>query len=504
MSKGLKDGYCVMYLRKSRADVEKERLGRFETLAIHEKQLAELAAREGYHVAEVYRELVSGESIAERRRFQEVMDRISDEDCTGVIVHAIDRLGRGDPMEYGWILSAFKWSNTLIITPNRVYNPGNADDLQQLKLQMFVSNIEFEHIRERLHDGSRRSAERGNYIGSKPPYGYDKAIIDRRSTLVPNGEAPVVRTIFEMAAKGINKGAISRHLNASGISTRHGGIWVSSRVGTIVSNPVYKGFVRFGYTKQRVVARDGMKLVKKTVKSKEGDYILAKGVHEPLVSEEQWEMANRKAFEGVPVKRDKAIKNPLAGLIVCGRCGRALIRQDVVNKYGDHYPRLHHAYNTECQCKSVRLDYVVECLCDALKQVASDLETGIIECGVNPAEIESVERCLASEERRLDKLMELFYADAITISEFKSRRAASNDLIKRMTAKRDELLSKNVDKGEIVFSTHEALSLLCDPSVSAEKKNDTLKAFIERIEYEEINQARTNRQIKLTVRLRFV
>ena len=34
-----------MYLRKSRADAEKERVGRYETLAVHERALTELARR---------------------------------------------------------------------------------------------------------------------------------------------------------------------------------------------------------------------------------------------------------------------------------------------------------------------------------------------------------------------------------------------------------------------------------------------------------------------------
>ena len=497
-----RDGYYLMYLRKSRADVEKERYGRFETLAVHEEELTRLAQREGYPVAEVYRELVSGETIAARTEFQKVMERIADPECRGVIVHAIDRLGRGDPMEYGWILSSFRWTGTHIVTPGREYDPESPDDLQQLKLQMFVSNIEFEHIRERLHQGSVRSAERGNYVGSRPPYGYDKAVVDRNHTLVPNHEAPVVRRIFEMASGGSNKGAIARSLNESGVPTQRGGIWTAQRIGTILSNPVYKGWVRYGRTTQRVVSRDGLQFRKKTVTNEEGSYVLARGVHEPLVEEGVWEEANRRAFEAVPVRRDRSIKNPLAGLIVCAGCGRALVRQDVTNPYGQHFPRLHHAYNTECQCKSVSLDYVVECLCEALEGIAADLEAGVVRSGADPAEIEAIERTLDAEGRRLDKLMELYYAEAITVSEFKERRAASDELVRRLRRRHDELAARSVDPAELAFGTREAIALLRDPSVGAERKNEALKAVVERIEYEELDRARKDRRISLHVTLR--
>lgn len=491
-------GYYLMYLRKSRADAEKERYGKYETLAVHEEQLTKLARMERLRVAEVYRELVSGETIEARTEFKKVMDRISDPDCEGVIVHAIDRLGRGDPVEYGWILSSFRFTHTLIVTPGRTYDPDNASDLQQLKLQMFVSNIEFDHIRERLVNGSYASADRGNYIGSKPPYGYDK--VPGKSAIVPNErEAAVVRTIFSMAASGENKGAIARSLTDSGIATRHGKVWCSSRVGTIISNPVYKGYVRYGYRRQRVVSREGMRFVKQTKVSAEGDYILKKGVHEPLVSEEVWQRAQR-AFEASPVKRDMTMKNPLSGLIVCGKCGRVLVRQVVTNKYGSRYERLHHAYNSECRCRSADLGDLVEKLSEALAQAAEDIETGVKSCGTDPHEIEALERAMAEEDRKLDKLLELYYAEAITVAEFKRRRDESSELSRRLRERHDELAARAVDPMEIVTTTREAIRLLASDDVSAEAKNDFLRRIIERIDY--WREDRRGGRIRLVVHMR--
>lgn len=497
------EGYYIMYLRRSRADIEKEKYGEFNTLAAHEKTLTELAVRRNLKIGAIYRELVSGESIEERTEFKKVLEHIADPLCLGVLVHAVDRLGRGDPMEYGLILSSLQYTHTLVVTPNRDYDPNMTDDREQLKTQMFFSNIELEHIRERLHNGNIRSAKDGNYQGSKPPYGYDK--VPYRAALVPNEkEAPVVKLIFKLASEGWNKGAIARHLNTSGIKTRFGYLWTAARIGTILSNPIYKGMVRYGYRRQQVVSRDGLKFVKKTTVSKEGQYVLEKGNHEPLVSEEVWELANRRAFEGVPVKRDRSIKNPLAGLIVCGKCGRALVRQDVKGKSGKHFPRLHHAYYTECQCKSISIAYVMECLCDALEDIAVDLETGVIRCGIDPAELEAVEHALAVEDKKLDKLIELFNADAINVYEFKERREASDKMVEQLRLRHEELTSKGVTAEEIIFSTHEALAKLRDDSVSAEEKNKALKTFIERIEYFEIDRARKNRKIELHVKLRGV
>lgn len=474
-------GYYLMYLRKSRADAEKERYGKYETLAVHEEQLTKLARMEHLRVAEVYRELVSGETIEARTEFKKVMERIADPDCEGVIVHAIDRLGRGDPVEYGWILSSFRFTHTLIVTPGRTYDPDNAGDLQQLKLQMFVSNIELDHIRERLVGGSVASAERGNYLGSKPPYGYDK--VPGKPAIVTNDtEAPVVRRIFSMASSGSNKGEIARSLNSEGILTRHGKLWCSSRIGTILTNPIYKGYVRYGYRRQRVVGRDGMRFVRQTKVSKDGEYVLVHGVHEPLVSEEVWQRAQR-AFEAASVKRDMTLKNPLSGLIFCGKCGRALVRQVVTNKYGSRYERLHHAYNSDCNCRSADLGDIVSSLSDALSQIAEDIEVGVTSCGADPHELEALERAIAEEDRRLDKLLELYYAEAITVGEFKQRRDASEELAGRLRERYDELTARAASPMEIATTTREAIRLLASDEVSAEDKNAFLRRVIDRIDY---------------------
>ena len=67
----------AIYLRKSRADVEAEKLGEGETLARHKKILTELAARKGLYVGEIYQEIISGaESIEGRPEIKRLI-----EDC---------------------------------------------------------------------------------------------------------------------------------------------------------------------------------------------------------------------------------------------------------------------------------------------------------------------------------------------------------------------------------------------------------------------------------------
>lgn len=63
----------LIYLRKSRADQEAELRGEGETLARHEKALLELARRQHLPIADIYREVVSGETIASRPMMQQLL-----------------------------------------------------------------------------------------------------------------------------------------------------------------------------------------------------------------------------------------------------------------------------------------------------------------------------------------------------------------------------------------------------------------------------------------------
>ena len=81
--------YCI-YLRKSRADMEAEAHGEGETLARHEKLLLEVAGRGQYNVTQIYREIVSGETIAARPVVQQLLQEVEDGLWAGVLVVEVD------------------------------------------------------------------------------------------------------------------------------------------------------------------------------------------------------------------------------------------------------------------------------------------------------------------------------------------------------------------------------------------------------------------------------
>ena len=194
------DGIYLMYLRKSRADNPEETVE--EVLAKHEKMLQEHAVRVlGRRIDEkyIYREVVSGETIDDRPEVKQLLSHIEDERIKGIFIIEPQRLSRGDWEDGGKILSSFKYSKTLIVTPPKTYNLNDRYDYKFFKMELSQGNEYLEYTKEILNRGRLSSVKEGNYIGSVAPYGYKKIVIDKNHTLEPyEPEATTIQIAVKM------------------------------------------------------------------------------------------------------------------------------------------------------------------------------------------------------------------------------------------------------------------------------------------------------------------
>ncbi len=111
----------------------------------------------------------------------------------------------------------------------------------KLILNMLGSVAEFERgmIGERVKMGMIEKAKEGDgFLGFNHPYGYDYS---NGKLEVNQCEAEVVRTIFKLYLQGESMGKIVEHLNALGISSKHGGKWAKGKIDFILGNPLYCG-----------------------------------------------------------------------------------------------------------------------------------------------------------------------------------------------------------------------------------------------------------------------
>lgn len=325
----LPDGEYCAYLRKSRADLEAEARGEEDTYARHERILLELARRHGIMITKIYREKpITGERISARPEMLQLLEDVENERWNGVLVVEVERLARGDTMDQGIVAQAFKYSNTLIVTPMRVYDPSNPDDEEYFEFGLFMSRREFKTITRRLQSGRAASVKEGKYVGNKPPYGYSRVKYPHGKgyTLEPHPEqAPIVKLIFSLYTdpeKRMGTGRLAKHLNDDlKIPSATGGRWTVATLNGILRNPVYAGYVRWG-SRPQIKRRDGKSRPRKPI----DQWIMVKGLHTPLVDEETYRKAQEimKEHSHPPAPAGK-ISNPLASLIRCDMCGGSMV-----------------------------------------------------------------------------------------------------------------------------------------------------------------------------------
>lgn len=489
--------YCL-YLRKSRADVEAEARGEGETLARHEKILLGLAKKMKINVAKIYKEVVSGETIAARPAMQELLADVEKEVWKGVLVMEIERLARGDTMDQGLVAQTFKYSETKIITPIKTYDPNDEFDEEYFEFGLFMSRREHKTINRRLQRGRIQSAREGKFIGNVPPYGYVRRKLEKDSGFIlekHTEEAKIVALIFGWytGQEQLGVSLIRNKLNDMKIPTRKGGDWTTSTIRNILSNPVYIGKIRQGSRPQVKKIVDG-KITKERPRSQ--NPALYDGLHEPIVDEETFDAAQQRLSKNpsLPMPTKYVVKNPLAGLIICGMCGRKLNRRP----YQNGYPDTLMCVGPTCPNVSSQLSLVEErllqVLADWLKSYKieikeqqnrdSGLEAELIE-----ESIKKLEKELETLKKQLDNLHDLLEQGIYSVDTFLERSKIINDKISAAEEGKKRLqgelgdVSKKEESQKIIIPKVEKVVDLYWQLPTPREKNMLLKEVLEKVIY---------------------
>ena len=250
------NGTWLLYLRKSRQDDPTETVE--EVLAKHEAQLQEWSERElGGRICEdnIYREIVSGESIDARHEIKKVLARIEDPTVSGVVVMEPSRLSRGNLADCSKIIDSFRFSRSVVATPYMTYDLENKMERKFFKDELLRGNDFLEYTKEILFRGRVAAVKRGCYIGNHPPFGYNKVKVGKDHTLEVNeDQAQAVQLAFSMY---VNEGAtpyqIACKLNELGVKPARIDKWKKESVRVMLRNPHYAGYVAFNQKKRTPV-----------------------------------------------------------------------------------------------------------------------------------------------------------------------------------------------------------------------------------------------------------
>ena len=502
---GRMDKY-VIYLRKSRADVEAEKLGEGETLARHKKILTELAARKGLYVEKIYEEIVSGETIEARPEIQKLIQECYDGKYKGIIIVEVTRLSRGNQGDAQTILDCLKYSNrnngVLVITPTKTYDVAHSqEDEEYMEFELFMSRREYKMIQKRMDRGRKQAVVEGNFMGSYRPYGYDIVKTKTSRTLVPNpDEAPIVKQMFEWAVKeNLTPYKIAQRLENMGVPTYYAdGEWSKDTVKTILTNPTYIGKVKWNDRMQIKTMVNGELVTSRPRSNHTDHYMEYDGKHKKhaLVDEETFNKAKSR-FRIDRTKSGLKLTNMLAGIFRCKNCGRVMAYQSYNHRKVRTTPRFLHVPSQKCKVKSVVADDVYKAVIHALKLYIEDFEIKLDNLpDTNESEIDKQIELLNSEirkiERKLSKLFDSWEDEKISDNEFVERKAVHNNRIEKIKQQIEDLeysIPEKEEYQEKIILLSEALKSIIDDSLDADIKNEYLKRIVNTIEFSRENNS---------------
>lgn len=488
----------IDYLRKSRSD--DPLLTVEEVLSKHEAMLDEWAEKHlGAVVPEEnkYREVVSGETIAERPEINRVLRLIESPRYKAVAVVEPQRLTRGDLEDIGRLMKLLKHTNTLVITPQRIYDLRDEYDWDAFERELKRGNDYLEYTKKILNRGRLLSVSQGNYVGNTAPYGYDKTFVTEGKRkcpiLVPNKEeADVVRMMFDLYVnKDMGCTNICKKFDAMGIKPPKGEHWSAAAMTKMLENIHYIGKVKWNHRKTLTIVEEG-EFKKTRPVAKVGEYLIYDGKHEAIVPEELFNAAQAKKGKNTRQKPNTKVRNPFAGLIWC-KCGRAMSLR--VYKNRDSAPRLLCDGQTYCKtgsCLYAEMEERVRAiLADCIRDFQVRLKNNegdsvklhmrlINNLEAKQKELEAKE--LAQWEAQADPDPAKRMPPHI-FQKLNEKLLKEKEEVRQALCKAYESMPEPVDYEEKIAQFTEALNALHNPDVDAATKNRLLKACIERIEY---------------------
>ena len=348
-----------------------------------------------------------------------------------------------------------------------------------------------------LRDGSRKvkdvlknKREEGLYCAC-PPYGYKKAERNKNQLVPDEMTAPVVKRIFNAAAKGDSSRKIAMDLNEDSIipplkyrvlyrdnfsdegAARASDLWNYTTVKRILKNPVYLGHTMLGKTKKASVKSKKKIAVPKT------DWAVTENTHEALVSEETFKRAKENMGKGTRnfTGYEHIRKSIFSGVAYCELCGHALCSCGTVYK-GErekywYLSCINKRKDITNPCKGTRIRYA-----DLINLVTDDLNSLI---SLNDDQINSI----VDNVLKLENSDEAENAKRVRKEKINARLNIIDKIIPKLYVDNaegkldDERLSSMVDdlhKESINLKTE--LSELRDDAVT-NSKSDNYKMFFE-------------------------
>lgn len=411
----MKEYKAGIYLRLSREDI-----GENNSIEAQRIITTEYAKKQGFTIIEEYEDNGYSGMLDSRPALNQMIVDIITNKINMVIVKDISRLTR-DKNKTGYYTEIFFPDNDVrFISVTEMIDSGDRYEIDDsIMLIGIVNQYYVADISKKIKSVKTNMKKNGDYVEKYVPYGYKKDEENKYKVLIDENVSENVKLIFAMYIQGYSQGQIAKHLTKLGIDTpktykgEKAAIneWRNDTIGRILKDPFYTGkmIINKYVTDYRT---------KKTKKTPRKEWIMIQGKHEPLVSNEDYNLVQN-MLESKFSKPKETYNYLLKGLVHCGHCKS----------------RMQYKYRTRTKIRDKVLDNPQKCWyykCRMLYRFPSICNRGhtIMEKRLNEIVLESV-------KNRLSKFTIDEYTGKV-IDQYKNNNA-SFKLLEQYKKKKDKL-----------------------------------------------------------------
>ena len=429
-----------LYFRLSQED---ERQGESVSIDNQRSMLRKYAEEHGFEVHDEYiDDGVSGTTF-DRPDVQRLLDDAKAGIINTIIVKDLSRFGRnyievGQYVDYVFPAFGIRF---IAIQDNVDTENRDSNAMEMMPIMNIFNEWHAANTSKKIRAVKKAHAKEGIYTAKKAAYGYKIGTDKKRTPVIDEETAPIVRRIFEMYASGMSPLKISETLNLEGVMspavyayTNLGqkprpngmGLWLASTVREMLNNIIYIGhmaqlrWTSLSYKNHKRFRRD------------ESEWAIVYNTHEPIISQELWNRCQERKKSVAKGRRTKVgYTHPLSGFLICADCGNKMkLKTAISRSTGKRLYRFDCGYHIRygkayCFSHFIAASVLEEIVLDDIREMAKSIvldEKAIREefirhnAELADKAIKSAKKELQAKRKRIEelsRLMQVAYEDRV-------------------------------------------------------------------------------------------
>ncbi len=413
---------------------------------------------------------ISGTNTKKRKEFNRMITCAKNGDFDLIITKEISRFAR-NTLDSIYYTRDLKKHGIGVIFMNDGINTLDGDAELRLAIMSSIAQEESRKTSERVKWGQKRQMEQGVVFG-RSMLGYD---VHNGQMFINEEGAKIVRLIFHKFVKeGKGTHVICRELREEGIKPMRVKEWQNTVILRIIRNEKYCGDL----VQKKTYTPDFLSHEKKYNQGQE-EFIIIKDHHEPIISRELFNEANRILEKRSLSQKGKAKHSnryPFSGKIKCGCCNASYVARYKTRQDSSRYkawrcyeaakngiPHIDQAGNqVGCTGLSIRNEDVTHIMCLVTKSLKYDKQKiannliSIIKstiaidlAGTDTIKLDTQMKTLTNQRM---KLIDIYISGDITKEEFTLAHSKCNAEISQLQSVID-----NMDKRQTIVKQQQEL-----------------------------------------------